>query len=974
MIRFGRFCLDPSQSLTRGTHEVHLTPKALAILSVLAQRAGRIVSKQELFDLVWPDTAVSDAALTSCIQELRHALGDDPREPRYLQTVHRRGYRFVARIAVAETVPAEHGATDLPRADLGLVGREPVLQQMRAALVAAMAGTRQVVFVSGDPGIGKSAVIGAFLADQGTRPSVHVAGAACVEHYGAIEAYRPLLEMLTRLCKQPDGARVVATLAQCAPTWLAQLPAVQTPAQFAALQRRSAGATRDRMLRELTDAFETMTVEETLVLWLEDLHWADPSTIDWIAAFARRPEAARLLLIGSFRRTEGRAPNVLPEIVDELRVKGLCREIGLTGLAPEAFRGYVAWRHPPAPGVEATLDRLASQVGGHTAGNPLFAANVLRDLVANGVLVKQNDGWCVRGDPNQVILGVPEDVRRVIERQLERLDPEMLDALEVASIVGLEGSAAAVAAGAGRDVVDVEGPLASMARQMRFIADSGIETWPDGTVAPRFRILHSLYREVLQNRLSATRRATLNVRIGLRLEAAYGDRASEVAARLAVHFEEGRDVRRAIVYLQQAAQTAVRRSALEEARRSFDRALTLLETLPVSNERHEREIALRIGLGGVLMAARGWGAVEVEAMYLRARELCRQLGDTPQLFPALWGLWLFYWGRGSLGIARSVAENLLTLARKEGDPSLLLQAYHAMWATCFSMGEFQASHDHAAAGVALYAQEDHFALVASYGNHDAAVCARMFDARALALLGRTDAAVHTVDDGVALARRLAHPFTLALALVLGAAVHQFRRDAAAVARYAAEATRLCREQSFLLLLAWGMTFQGWAEVENGSQRDGTAMIAEGIDRARRTGSDQFLPHLLGLAADAQLRIGSTEDSRCLIEEALSVAARTGERFYEAELHRLLGEVELARRPKHMKEGAAAFHRAMEIARSQDAGLLILRAAVGLGRLRQHQGRFREVRPLLEDAVTHIAADAALLDVREAAQLLSTADR
>jgi len=280
-------------------------------------------------------------------------------------------------------------------------------------------------------------------------------------------------------------------------------------------------------------------------------------------------------------------------------------------------------------------------------------------------------------------------------------------------------------------------------------------------------------------------------------------------------------------------------------------------------------------------------------------------------------------------------------------------------------------HKHAAAGVALYVEENHFPLVVVYGNHDAAVCARMFDARALALLGRTDAAVHTVDDGVALARRLAHPFTLALALVLGAGVHQFRRDAAAVARYAAEATLLCREQSFPLLLAWGMAFQGWAEVENGSQQDGAAMIAEGIARARRTGSDQFLPHLLCLAADAQLRIGSTEDSRCLTDEALSIAARTGERFYEAELHRVLGEVELARRPKHAEEAAAAFHRAVEIARSQGAGLLILRAVVALGRLRQRQGRFREVRPMLEDAVTHMAADAALLDVREAAQLLST---
>jgi predicted ATPase len=413
----------------------------------------------------------------------------------------------------------------------------------------------------------------------------------------------------------------------------------------------------------------------------------------------------------------------------------------------------------------------------------------------------------------------------------------------------------------------------------------------------------------------------------------------------------------------------VRRSALKEAAHSFGRALALLETLPVSNERHEQEVRLRIAMGGVLMASRGWGATAVEPMYVRARELCGQLGDTPQLFAALWGLWLFYWGRGSLATARHLAQDLHRLARKVDDRSLLLQAYHALWATSFSVGEIQEAHEYAAAGTGLYVQEDHFPLVTSYGNHDAAVCAHVFDARALALLGQTITAVHMVERGVALARHLGHPFTLALALVLGAAVHQFRRDAAAVARYASEATVLCREQSFPLVLAWGMTFEGWAAVENNPRGDGAFMIAEGIDRARATGSDQFLPHLLGVAADAHFRTASVEPGLSAIEEAHNVTERTGERFYEAELHRLEGELRFLRDRRHKAEAAAAFEHAIQIGRAQGSRLLVLRALVSLGRLRQSEDRFREVRPMLEEAVTDVDRDPSLLDLREATRLL-----
>jgi DNA-binding winged helix-turn-helix (wHTH) protein/predicted ATPase len=923
VVRFGPFHLDPAQGLTLGARSVHLTPKSLTLLSLLARRAGLVVTKAEIFAAVWPDTAVSDAALTSCIQELRTALGDDARQPRYIETVHRRGFRFVANVVPPETRPAP----PVDAAVAAVVGRDAVLASMSEAMTRARNGRRQVVLVTGPPGIGKSAVVNAFL-QSAVVADASVTGAGCVEQHGPTEVYGALLEALTRLARTPDGPRVVATLAQCAPTWLAHMPAVQSPAQYADLQRRTAGTTRDRMLRELNDAIDQLASAIPLLIWLEDLHWADTATLDWLGAFAARSDPARVLFIGTCRRRELHpGGDAIDDVGSELRLKGLCQELALTGLDEASFTALVLGRYPPA-GAGRSLARLAQQVWSRTDGNPLFGMNVLADLAARGVLVEREGRWHAADDSDSPVFALPDDVRRVIERQHERLAPDHLETLEAASIVGLESSAAAVAAALGTDVADVEARLASMARQTRFIVEAGADTWPDGSVSGRFRFAHSLYREVLYARIPARRRAELHRRVGLRLEMAFGDRAADLATDLAAHFERGGELQRAVVYLRHAAATAVRRSATLQAAGMFAKALELLTKLPPSAERDELEIALRVGRGAVLMAVKGWGAPEAEDMYARARELSEGFGDTPQLFRATWGLWLFYWGRGSMDAATGLADRLLAMAARGGDRELLLQAHHALWATSFSKGDIRSAHEHASSGSALYVQERHFALVAAYGNHDAAVCAHAFDARALAMLGRDGDSVRAADAGIALARRLGHPFSLALALVFAAAVHQFRAAPSEALRHAAEAAALAREHSFPLLLAWALTFEGWAEVHAGRADHGTSLITEGLDRAEATGSDQFRPHLLGVAADAHLRAGRLAEARRSVDRALELAAHTGERFYESELHRL--DAELRLKASGDRRGAEeALNRALAVASGQGAILFAERSEARL---------------------------------------------
>jgi DNA-binding winged helix-turn-helix (wHTH) protein/predicted ATPase len=964
-IRFGRYRFHSTQGLTRGKREVRVTAKALAVLRVLAGRPGQVVTKQDLFQEVWPDTAVSDTALTSCILELRRALQDDARRPQYIETLHRRGYRFIAR-PFAEGLDTAAAAAAGP---VALVGRESPLAELSALLERALAGERQVVFVTGEPGIGKTALVQAFVAELASRGELHVTRGECVERYSAGEPYQPLLEAVTRLSRQPEGDRFVGALRQHAPTWLAQLPSLQTPAEQRALQRRAAGVTPERMLRELTDTLEVVTADTPIVLCLEDLHWSDPSTLDWIAAFARRGDPARLLLIGSYRPQETDEAQPVRAAIDDLRVRGRCREIALAGLDEPSVSRYVSDRFPAGPAEDASIAGLARRVYRHTEGNPLFVVNVLDDLVARGVLVAREGRWLVCS-PGDEALGIPDGIRRTIERQIDRLDGGPRELLEVASVLGRAWPAASVAAGAQIAPADVEAALGTLARQGRLVREGPALEWPDGTRSAGFEFLHALYREVLSDRLSPARRDDLHRRIGLRLETAYGERAPEIADELAVHFEQARDAPRAILYLQRAAERDERRSAHGQALAHFRRALALLEGLPASLERDEHEIALRIGLGGVLMATRGYSGSEVEATFTRARELCERRPGTP-LFTVLWGLWMFNLGSRPLAAAREVADRLSALAERSDDPGVSLQAHHAQWATAFSAGDLEGTESHARQGAALYDPERHGTLAAVYGGHDPGVCARLFGARVAALAGRTETAGRVSDEAIAMARELAHPFTLVQSLVFAAATHQARRDAATARERAAAAAAYAREHSFSLMLAWASAFEGWATVELGDRERGLRLIREGTAAARSTGSMVWQPMLVGLLAETQLKCGLRQEAWQSLDDAFALADRTGEQFHQAELHRLRGELHLLSSRGEEAQAEAELRTALEVARRQGAKQLALRASLSLARSWTGTGRHAEACALVTGARRDLAEGSDLPDLQEADAFLAS---
>jgi DNA-binding winged helix-turn-helix (wHTH) protein/predicted ATPase len=920
-IAFGRFRFDArtGELWCDGTG-AKLTPRAAAVLAMLAERAEKLVTKQELFDQIWSGLAVSDDALTSCIQELRHALGDDARHPRFIETRHRRGYRLMLPVTPASEAVRLAGA---PRAhspgSVGLVGRDAEKDELEKCFGLTLAGQRQIVFVTGEPGIGKSALVGAFT-DRLDRGAVRIAQGQCLDHHGVGEPYMPLIEAFGRLGVSADGARIRTILATHAPSWLAQMPSLWTRSQRNALEARGR-ATRERMLRELTSAVEVVAADAPLVLTLEDIHWSDASTLDWLAYVARRPDPASLIVLATFRPGEAAAISTsLAGLTAELAQHGRCSEIALSPLNVQAVEAYLAARLGEADRLSQPRE-IAHLLLERTGGNPLFMVSIVNQLA------RQPSGTATCG----AIMAIPRDVRRFIDRQIDDLDDSDRELLGSASASFAAIRHRRVAAALERTSTRSKPPARGwhgraslLPRQARAGGRTGLP--------PALRLSPRPLPRASHDRLPATRRAIGHARVGRRLETAWTGHLDAIAAELAEHFERGNELVRSIPHHQRAAAQALRRSANQEAIGHLQRALGAIGHIVDEEERTKIEVELRVGIGAAFMAVGGFGAPEILAAHARAEKLCERLGERPDLFPALWGQWMFHTGRGDTRAASRLCGRLLALADKFGDAALKIQAHHAMWSTSFVRGELAKAHGHARCGLAVFDPQTHRAMASSYGNHDAACCARNFSAMALALAGDGDGARAVIDQALVAARTLDDPFSLALTLYFTSAAAQILGDLPLATANSELSVRMATEHDLAQPKAWSMGVGGWCIAESGDPIRGIGLMTQAIDVMDAIQSRHFLCYLHGLLADACAKAGHCAEAMKAIENGLAVAEATGERFYSAELHRLRGEL-LAYRPHLQKrEAQASFRVAIELAKGQGATALERRATESLRRL------------------------------------------
>ena len=670
---FGPFQLDTvNHCLWRVGERMPLTPKAFDVLRYVVEHADRVVTHDELLEAIWPETYVNPEGIRKYVLEIRKVLGDQRHTPAFIETLPKRGYRFIAEVS-DEWKPAASSAPD--EASGNMVGRDRALSQIEECLEIAASGRRQIIFVTGEAGIGKTTLVDRFQQHAQHQPNVRIARGQCIEGFGGIEAYYPMLEALGSLLQQEDDS-LVPTLAKRAPTWLIQFPALVTPEQREPLQREILGSTRERMVREICETLEVITAQTPLVVILEDLHWVDPSTLDLISALARRRELSKLLLLGTYRPVDVvLTQSPLKALKQDLLVRRLCREIAIERLEESNVADYLTKTFrtnglPPG---------LASLIHKNSGGNPLFMVAIVQDLLQKGLIAEDGGQLSLTAPVQEVYPGIPETLQQMLEIQLEQLNPEERRILQSGCVVGEQFSVWAVAAMLDSGPAPIEEVCDQLAGRGQFIRAAGTHAAADGSRSARYDFRHSLYRQALYRSLPGLNRSKLHLSLGERLMPVCTSGKPELASELALHFEEGRDHARAARFLMLAAENAARRFSYRDTIRVLRHALGLIDGLaPEVREDLEVPILQRMGdahyaLGEMSDSAASYGAAANIAARAdsKSSQLCALVHSAVPL-------WYIHPDRGN-----EVCRRALEMSRELADP--LLAAQTQLAATSFRL-------------------------------------------------------------------------------------------------------------------------------------------------------------------------------------------------------------------------------------------------------------------------------------------------
>jgi predicted ATPase/predicted Ser/Thr protein kinase len=867
----------------------------------------------------------------------------------------------------AKSAVARAGPT-IPLIKSHSVGRQKERAELRTVFESVATGSGLLMCVAGEPGMGKTTLVEDFLAEvTASDRSCYVARGRCSERLAGTEAYLPFLEALENLMHSEAGAGAAHIMKLIAPTWYAYVaPLLADDSSATRLLADVKAASQERMKRELSAFLQEVSRVRPLILFFDDLHWADASTIDLLSYLGTKFDSMRLLMMVTYRPTELLlAKHPFLQVKLDLQARGACREMSLEFLTHGDIESYLALEFPD----HRFSVQFAELIHAKTEGSPLFMVDVLRYLRHRKVITEEEGRWTLAQTVPEIERELPESVRSMIQRKTEQLSDADRRLLVAASVQGYEFDSAVVAKVLGLDGAEVEERMETLERVHSFVRTIGEAEFPDFTLVLRYRFVHILYQNALYASLTPARKSSLSAAVAQALLGYYGEQDSQVVSKLAFLFEVARDFSRAshnfLLAAKYAAQISAHREAVALARRGLD----LLEKLPVSPQRDRQELDLLKTLGSSLFVLRGYSATEVAEIYKRARELCREFNDPAELFGVLRGLYLHYLLRADLQTTRELTEELLTIARNTQDPALLVMASHAAGITLLFQGEFLRAREHLERGIALYDPQPHSSLPSRYGGYDLAVGCRIFLALVLWYLGYPDQSVRTIEAAVALAQQLKHPYSLAAAYFFSAWVHIDRCEPRLAQDCADACMKIAGEEGFVFQSAHGKVVQGWALVAEGSLQEGLARIRQGIKEYAATGAQNERPHLLGLLADAYARAGQIQDGLSAIEEASAAVNNTGLRFNEAELHRLKGVLLLAHSSENAAQAEAFLHEAIDIAERQSARSLQLRAATSLSRLYQRQGKKEEARQMLTELYGWFTEGFDTADLTQAASLL-----
>jgi len=670
------------------------------------------------------------------------------------------------------------------------VGRIPELKRLDEFLAQAVAGTGRVVFITGEPGIGKTSLSDEFLRRARARyPALMISRGRCVEQYGTGEAYLPFLDALGALLDGPGRERLAAVMRTHAPTWCTQLPAAfASTGAMDRLQQETIGATKERMMREMGDALSTFAVSTPIVLLLEDLHWADPSSVDLLRHLCQRITNQRLLIAGTFRPEDvERTNHPLKSYKAEMQSHRLCEEVALTSLGREHIVDYLNATFSP----NDFPTSLASLIHEKTEGHPLFATNLIQYLSEHGDIGRSNSHWSLIRPLAELDLEAPESVRSMISKKIDALAAEERRTLQYASVEGTEFLSNIVASLLGVDEVDLEERLADLQKTHRLIETVSEEELPDGSLATRYRFSHALYQNFLYGDLVAKRRVMLHRQAGELLLKHYGKRAPQMAAQLAIHFEQGRDFVRAIEYLMQAADNATKLYANAEAADHYTRAVGLVDKLP-EDAQTESLIQLYEKRGGVNFALSRF-ADSIDD-YTRVLKYQDPLGSAEKQAVVLNALALTLFFAHRLEELEVRAAEAVAAAKRAGSQEL-----HAQTMALMSL------------------------------KH---LC-----------YGEVDEAKPLLDELIKVARRLNFKPGLAAGLIWRGCLYFFQTEYELAIEVETEGRQLAAELRDSFLLLTSMFFFGLSKANLGRMSEGLATLHEGINMASRNGDLFWHPRM-----------------------------------------------------------------------------------------------------------------------------------
>jgi class 3 adenylate cyclase/predicted ATPase len=821
------------------------------------------------------------------------------------------------------------------------VGRERELAILDELLEQVESGQGQVVGIVAEAGGGKSRILYEFRQRLQDRRVTYLEG-RCLS-YGSAIPYHPIIDLVRNNCgitetDSPDtviekvglALQEVGMDAEESAPYLLQLLGVKEGTER--ITQLTPEAIRTRTFDTLKQMSLKGSQRQSLIFELEDLHWCDKTSENYLVSLVESLTGASLLLLTTYR------PGYQPPWLN----KSYATQISLRSLVPHDALTVV---HSTSQ-QRALPDHLIQVIVDKAEGNPFFLEELTRAVIDHGDF--------------QAGTTIPDTIQGVLMARIDRLPEEPKRLLQTASVLGREFSPSLL-----KEIwegADSPEPLLLELKRLEFLFERS------GAKEPLLVFRHALTQSVVYETLLTTRRQSLHAAAGQALETQYADRLGDAYDRLAHHYVNTDNAAKAVTYLTLVAEKAARNSANVEAIGHLTKGLEVLQTLPDTPERTQQELTLHIALGAPLTATKGYGAPEVEKTYTRAWELCQQMGETPQLFSALRGIWNCYLLRAELQKAHELAKELLSLAQRQRDSALLLAAHRALGATLFFLGEFTTAQEHIEYALALYDPQQHRSLAFSYGADPGLVC-QLYAAWVLWHLGFPDKASQRMDEALTLAQELSHLFSLAFALALAANLHQYRQEGQAAQEWAEAAMTLSTEQGIEQWLAHATILLGWALAVQGQGTEGTAQLQQGLAAWRAPGAELGYTWQNALLAEAYGKVGKPAEGLIVLAEALAVMEKNGERYWEAELYRRKGELLLSQFPDSHTEAETCFHQALDVARHQQAKSLELRAATSLARLWQQQGKCEEARQLLAEVYGWFTEGFDTADLKDAKTLL-----